>query len=620
MSRKKRNNSNNENRETEIKSDSAAEEVTEEVAEAAETIGEEVGKAAETVKEEITEKVTGTAADRLKDVLADEKRSAEPETKSEDAESTEDTDAPKKKKEHKKLRHGALSTVYTVIFIAAVVMLNIVAGILFKKYPLKLDLTKSGIYSISDESVNYVKSIDTDVTIRVFAKEDNFVALNEYSKQANEVIKRITEYNNRIKAEYIDIDSNPDIVSEYTDQTVTAYSILVETVSKDRDGNVVTDEEGKPMKRIRQVSLLDLINFKSDVETQVSQYYGMSAEDYVVQTTGSELQGFLRSVQGQLIDASTADEAFVSALMTVTDPNPITACVLTGRDEVADIEYLKKLLTANGYTLKEINITSEEIPEDANICILPAPAVDYMDAEVKKLDDYVTNDGKMGHNLLYLASFNQQATPKLDEFLEEYGISVGSGLICENDKKYYYTQPFWTIAADISGSYTDGLASDAKILFFGARPVKLLQEGEHGKLTVEALIKSTTGAYIADEKSGSAIENGQQTYAAMATKVSFSDDGSNTQSHVFVTGSDRMFSSEYLRINQYQNREYAIGVINSMTGKTSSGITIEPKVITGSIFDITAEQIRLLKIVFIGVIPAITLFIGFFIWFRRKNR
>ena len=57
-----------------------------------------------------------------------------------------------------------------------------------------------------------------------------------------------------------------------------------------------------------------------------------------------------------------------------------------------------------------------------------------------------------------------------------------------------------------------------------------------------------------------------------------------------------------------------------MTGKTTSGLTIAPKVIKGNIFDITAEQIRLLKIIFIGVIPAVTLAIGLFIWLRRKNR
>ena len=564
----------------------------------------------------------GTAADRLEEVIASEKLDTgkqqpdEPEMDEEDKPA-----APKKKKEHKKLRHGALSTVYTIIFIAAIVMLNVVAGILFDRFPLKLDLTESGKYSISEESENFVKSIDTDVTIKVFGKEDNFAAINDYSKQANEVIKRITEFNSKIKAEYIDIDSNPDIVSEYSDQTITSYSILVETLSKDADGNVINGDDGKPLKRIRQISLLDLISFKDDIEQQLSTYYGMSAEDYVLKSTGGdETTAFARAVQGDIVEASTANQAFVSALMSVTDPHPVKVCVLTGRKEGDDLAYLRKLLTANGYTVSEINITSEDIPEDTDLCIVPAPAVDYMEAEITKLDNYVTNDGKMGHNLIYLASYNQQATPNLDEFLEEYGLAIGKGLVCESDKNYYYTQPFWTVAGDISGSFAGDLPADAAMIFFGSRPVKLLSEGEKGKLTTEALVKSTENAYVANDSDGTTLENGQQIYAAMATKIGFSDDSTVAKSNIFVTGCDKMMADDYLRIEQYQNRSYTLSLINSMTGKTSSGLTIAPKVIKGNIFDITAEQIRLLKIVFIGVIPAVTLAIGLFIWIRRKNR
>lgn len=567
-------------------------------------------------------KAAETAADCLEDVIASEKTDLEKKEQPEPEMDEEDKPAaPKKKKEHKKLRHGALSTVYTIIFLAAIVMLNIVAGILFERFPLKLDLTKSGMYSISEESENFVKTIDTDVTIKVFAKEDSFVAINDYSKQANEVIKRITEFNNKIKAEYIDIDSNPDIVSEYSDQTITAYSIIVETLSKDADGNVINGDDGKPLKRVRQISLLDLISFKDDIEQQLSTYYGMSAEDYVLKMTGGdETSAFARAVQGDIVEASTADQAFVSALMSVTDPHPVSVCILTGRKESDDLAYLRKLLTANGYSVSDVNITSEDIPEDADLCIVPAPSVDYMEAEITKLDNYVSNDGKMGHNLIYLASYNQQNTPNLDEFLEEYGLSVGKGLICESDKNYYYTQPFWTVAGDISGSFAGDIPADAAMIFFGSRPVKLLFEGEKGKITTEALVKSTANAYVANETDGMTLENGQQIYAAMSTKIGFSDDGKTAKSNVFVTGCDKMMADDYLRIEQYQNRSYTLNLINSMTGKTSSGLTIAPKVIKGNIFDITAEQIRTLKIVFVGVIPAVTLAIGLFIWIRRKNR
>lgn len=533
----------------------------------------------------------------------------------------------KPKKEHKKLKHGAMSTVYTIIVVAVVVLVNIIATILFDKYPITFDLTKGGKYSISEESQEYVKSIENEVTFKVFAPEDSFVAVNEYTKQADEVLKRYCEYNSNISVEYVDIDSNPDIVSDYSDLEIDSYSIIVETLSRDESGNVMKDESGEDMKRVRQVSLMDLIEFTDEFEQQIASYgdsYGqsISAEDYMLQMSGgSEIYALNMAVQYGVVGASTADQAFASALMGVTDPNPTVVSVLNGRDEAADISYLKKLLTANGYTVKDVDITSEEIPSDTTLAIIPAPTSDYMEAEIRKVDEYISNDGKMGHNLMYIASFYQQETPNIDELLEEYELAVGDGIVCESDTSHYYDAPICTIAEDISDSFAGDIDTEnSNIIVYASRPVKMLKEGESGKMNIEAYVQSTDNAYVADKTNGEPIENGKQIYAAMSSKASFGDNGDTTYSNVFVIGADSIVSDTYLRYNQFQNREYILSVLNGMTGKTTAGIVIEPKVISATLFDITAEQIRALKIVFIGVIPLVTLGVGLFIWLRRKNR
>ena len=123
-----------------------------------------------------------------------------------------------------------------------------------------------------------------------------------------------------------------------------------------------------------------------------------------------------------------------------------------------------------------------------------------------------------------------------------------------------------------------------------------------------------------DTSTVKATENGKQIYAALASKAVFNDDGTTDYSNIFVCGSYTMFSDTYLMYEQFQNREYLLSVVNGMTGKTTSGITKEPKVITGNIFDVDAAAVKRLKIIFIGVIPVATLVIGLTIWLRRKNR
>jgi hypothetical protein len=306
--------------------------------------------------------------------------------------------------------------------------------------------------------------------------------------------------------------------------------------------------------------------------------------------------------------------------MAVSDPDPVVVTILTGREEVTSLTYFQKLLLANGYTVNTIDITTEDIPEDTDMCIIPAPQQDYLEADIEKVDTFINNDGNLGKNLIYIASYQQTDTPNLDEFLEEYCIDVGDGIVCESDTDHYYTQPYLTLADDISDNFVQDVTSESpKIMFYVSRPITLLAD-EKGKIGTEAYVSSTESAYVADMQTGEETSNGQQIYAAVASKAKFNDDGSADYSNILVIGSDAALSDTYLMYDQYQNREYFLSVVNGLTGKSSTGITIEPKVITGNIFDITSSQITLLKVIFIGVIPAITLIVGLVIWLRRKNR
>jgi hypothetical protein len=278
--------------------------------------------------------------------------------------------------------------------------------------------------------------------------------------------------------------------------------------------------------------------------------------------------------------------------------------------------------TANGYTVTDINITTEEIPADADMCIMPAPKNDYMESEIKKVDDFVSNDGKMGKQLIYIANYAQQATPNIDEFLEEYYIKFADGITFETDQSHFTMTgqgQIYTIADSISETFAESIdVTDSQLIMAYPRPIKIISE-EQGKQKVEALVTTTDQGCIMNTETGDTLENGKQNLVVLSSKASFEDEGA-VYSNILVLGSAEMVSDQFLMFNQFQNRAYILSLINGMTGKTSTGMTIEPKVISANIFDITAEQIRTLKIIFIGVIPVLTLGTGLVIWLRRKNR
>lgn len=537
--------------------------------------------------------ISSPTEDILKDVVAKEKNKKENE---------------QKPKEHKKLKHGMMSTILTIVFVAVVVLVNVVATVLFDRYPVTIDLTKDKIYSISDESEEYVKKIDTDVLITVFAEEDAFKGLTTYTRQADEVMKKYSKYNSKIKYRYVDIDSNPDIVKDYTNDSVSQYDIIVETNPE------------KDIKRTRKITLLDLVNFSDEFNKTLTNY-GMSVESFA-QQAGNALSAISTLTQyygTDIISGSNADQAFTSALMTVTDPNPITVTFLTGRNEVDELAYFKTLLTANGYTVNTVDITSDDIPEDTTVAVVPAPQNDYLPDDVKKLDNFLDNNGKLGKQLLYIASAQQQDTPNLDEFLKDYGLQVGKGIICESNSSNYYNQPYLTIATDLSENFMQDVATnDPQLIIQTCRPVKQLFD-EKNKIKTEGYVKSTSDAYLMDPQSQKTIEKGQQNYMAVSSRVTYLDGNDAVYSNVIAAGTEFIFRDDVLPYTQYQNREYVLSLLNGITHKTD-GIVIEPKTIDANVYDITASQQSVLKWTFILIVPVIVLAIGLVIWLRRKNR
>ena len=149
------------------------------------------------------------------------------------------------------------------------------------------------------------------------------------------MLKTYKKYNSRIDFRFVEIDSNPDIVADYGTENVSQYGIMFETNPTDT------------VKRTRRVRLTDLVKFSDELLDYINQIH-MTMDNYIT------MYGEVRVMQSfaPYIDGSRADEAFMSALMAVTDPTPTTAVFLTGRQEANELYYLSTLLEANGYFVR----------------------------------------------------------------------------------------------------------------------------------------------------------------------------------------------------------------------------------------------------------------------------
>lgn len=86
-------------------------------------------------------------------------------------------------------------------------------------------------------------------------------------------------------------------------------------------------------------------------------------------------------------------------------------------------------------------------------------------------------------------------------------------------------------------------------------------------------------------------------------------------------GSYMMFTKDVLKVNSFNNSAYLMNIVNTVSDKQDSGITIESKSLDNKelgVTDITTSN--LLTIIFIVVVPAIVLIIGIIVWIRRRNK
>lgn len=525
----------------------------------------------------------------------------------------------KTKKAHKKLKHGSMAIAFTAVFVAVLVLINIVATQVFERFPLSFDMTSNSSYSISDETIDYVKSIEKDVKITVLAEKDTFDSQNVYTLQADEILQKYAQYNSKITIEYVDFLSNPNVVSQY-DDGLSAYDIIFETTQ--------IGDDGKEYKRTSVVSPLDLVNFSSEVVSSLSSS-GMTLETMALSYYGNELnfvtayatQTFSNSAgeKTNFIESSNAEQAYTSALMIVTDSNPVKITLLTGRGEAAPLNYYQTLMKANGYEVDSVNITTEDIPADTDLAVIAAPTVDYTDAEVKKVSDFLNNGTKLGKNLMYIESVQQPDTPKIDELLEEYGIILED--YCMYDAESSNVSNGYLKVNLSAEDYEKDIKNDSltMLTMLYTKPITLKFDEEDMKKTV-AILKTADTGFKADMNTGDKISSGEQIAAAIGYKAAFNDDNTESYSQVLALGSEFLLDDSILQATQYANSQWILSVTNQMTGKTTSGITIEPSKIGGELFELTDAQISIYKWTFILVIPLIVLVIGIVVWIRRKNR
>lgn len=523
--------------------------------------------------------------------------------------------ARKHKLNKRSLKHGTMAVVLTVLFIAGVVVLNVIVSIISDRFDTTADLTDSGIYTLDEATVSFLADLGQDVTVSVMNSEKSFESGGTYYKSVNELLGKMAMENEHFKLQYLQIDQNPDFTSRFNGETLSENYIVVESADKTRH-RILT-----PADYFSCPTLRDNLSQYGYPETYVEQYV---------------LQYITSSYASQVIEGSNVEQAAVSALMYVTNDEPVRVAFTDGFGE-SDSSALSSLLYKNGYDVETIDLQKiSEIDPDIDYIVMCAPTRDYDNDSLNRLSAFLDNGGSFGKNLIYFASVDQpyytangedeNSLTNLSSFLAEWGIAVGDSLVFQTDANYMYGGMEFAHLQEIQDTDYAGNAYNSTLLTYDAyiRPiVQIWEDGSKGSVEQEVLIKSHDGAYLRPKSTLSqsdfdrtTAESGAFNDAVCAKRIHSTAD---TYSRVVAFGSDMFVGSTFMNYANSNNQDFMINMFNYISGKTK-GTTITAKSFTNVGFEVNEEQSNTLAVVLCIVIPVAVIVLGIVIWVRRRHR
>lgn len=506
----------------------------------------------------------------------------------------------------KRLRHGALSVVFTVIFVAAVVLVNIIFNMVLDRFDFSADLSDNSLYTVDSTTADYLKGLDGGISIIVAADETAFenavlpTTGQQYGKQVSEIIKSFAAANSGIDYQYRDLDSNPAFYSKYS-ATLQTGSIIVESEKTGRNVIITANDYLAPKYYVSNEEV-DYNTFSTYYNYY--QYFPMSIEYY-----------------------AGAESSLLTAIMNVTNENPVNVAVLEDDYGATRPEALITLLEANAYIVDTIKLsTAQSIDSKYDYVVIHAPIYDFSNDDIDKLDRWLDNGGKYGKNLFYAASSRVESLPHLYKYLEEWGLSIGSGYVYQTNSDYKYElSPTYQALSINESDYSNGVdVTTQRTYGDGLHPVTLLFD-EYSNYYTTAIVSSYNGAVIApfdglqDFDPSTAEKSGEYVVAAEAKKMRF--EGTEPfSSRVFVTGGHYIIDAAFLQSQQCNNSDVFLNIFNKTSGREAVEISITPKSYSIPTFEISAGQAQGITVVFAVVVPLVIVAFGIVVIVRRKRR
>ncbi len=499
-----------------------------------------------------------------------------------------------------RIKRGSLSVVYTIVFIALVIALNLIISSVAGSVNLNIDLTEEEFISIGETSRNVLDALEQDgdlqATIYLLADRSQYDSASttvnglRLSVLVRDLCEEYAYTFKDVRVEYKNLTRDPEWAAKYNEITNTTLSSSYIVV------------EGKYHSRV-----LTLDSF------------------YMIDSESQAVVGF----NGEL--------RLTTALLQSCISEPQVVTFTTGHGEPVQLSDgkaatpLANLLVGAGFEVMETDLSSSEIDARTKILIVNDPLTDFTESEVEKLMDYT--DGY--NSLIVLVDDSTPVLPNLSDYLlEEWGMGYRAyhqitSMDNFNNNQLNLSAQYVTDMAnpDNSAAYqiVKNLASSG-IKTVMPNCVELYSAAVKTKdnYTVEQVLRSSVNSTSTYAEDGTSEEGAfpLMLLSANADYVDLTDENSTNQvlkyQYVMLVGSTSFAGTGSVDSAAYGNGTLLLSAARTM-GVERYSLDISYKTINDVALSIETSTASRLGIVICAVLPGLIVIAGMVVFIRRRH-
>ena len=515
-----------------------------------------------------------------------------------------------KSTDKRNLKYGSLSVTITVIFIALVIILNIIATSLSSVQGWYTDMTASGYYSLSDPFVEemdkLVNPTDGDqvyVNIVLLAEADIFRNYSNMTQMLYQTFSELVERYDNINLVAYNTTVHPELAEKYK-------TTALDTLALDDVVFELCDENGTALLNVpaKKYTARSFFMINSDTGS----YIGYNAETKILSAI---------------------------ALLTGKADKP-TAYYLQGHSEptLEEAGDWSEVLELAGFNVKAINLATENFDQNSgdDIVIINCPKFDLVHttdiSEVNKLRTFLgTNSG----NMIVVEDATTPKLPALEGFLSEYGLGYGGSVT--DDQHSVSSSGASKLFADYAQTYNPNMTTQtiaSKILskLFGSKTTNLpttifstpkevlifdpneVVAGNNASKETSSFLQSYNTAQT--RKTNGSIVTGSVPLLGISRIVW--EVNSAESSYVVALGSSDFLSSEYE--SSCANRNIMLELLRLMWDNTIYYDNIEYKSFDDTaLTNVSTAAANTWTIICVAVIPAAIAICGVIVYVRRRH-